>query len=270
MRELAQPNRGQRRLAGWLEDDGIACRQGGRHLPAGDREGKVPRHDGGDGSHGLAQSKIKTTPRHRNGLATEFGDSSGIVFKDARPELDFVTGIGDWFADVPAFELGERFGILPNQTGDVKQYIGALSRRQVTPAFHKSTVRPFHRFTHIVQGSSGDFGEDLFGSRIGLRDSPAVTGVAQCAIDEQLGEDLSHSTRCGGADVRRRIPIPDDSAFFRRPLPALRFYFESYTEFCSLISFGSMVGGPVNRWRSQPNQVAAMASAPPPTIQTAC
>ena len=44
-RQLADPDRGQRRDLGGLEHDGVAGGQRGREAPAGDRHREVPRHD---------------------------------------------------------------------------------------------------------------------------------------------------------------------------------------------------------------------------------
>ena len=54
-RDLAERQRGQRRLARRLQDHRVATRQRRRNLPGGEQQRKIPRHDRRDDADRLAQ-----------------------------------------------------------------------------------------------------------------------------------------------------------------------------------------------------------------------
>ena len=58
-RELAETDRGQRRVRGGLEDRGVPGGQGRRDLPRGHEDREVPRHDEPDDADRLAQREVE-------------------------------------------------------------------------------------------------------------------------------------------------------------------------------------------------------------------
>ena len=98
--QFSQFQRGERRNGGWLQQHGIPSGQSRSHLPAGDGKGEIPRHDGRDDSQRLAQSEIEPSAGDRNSLTVEPADASRVIFKNPRPQSDFITGIGQWLADM--------------------------------------------------------------------------------------------------------------------------------------------------------------------------
>jgi hypothetical protein len=69
--QLAQRERGQRRLTGRLENDGVAHREGRRDLPHRQQQRKIPRHDRRDDADGLTQRVDEGVALDRDRLAAD-------------------------------------------------------------------------------------------------------------------------------------------------------------------------------------------------------
>ena len=188
--KLPQQDGGEWRLAGRLEHYGISSGQRGRDLPTGDGEGEVPRHNGGDDAHGLAQCEVKSTARHGYGLAAELRHGAGVILEDACPESDFVARVADGLADVAALELGERLQVVANGAGDGEEEVRPFSGRQIAPGIFIDPVRPFNGVGRVAGIRGGDFAEDVFRRRIDLwHRASAATGTG-FAIDEESWKEF--------------------------------------------------------------------------------
>ena len=163
VRELPEINRSQRRQAGRLQHHGIAGGERGRNFPAGDGEGKIPRDNRRHHAQRLTQGEVQSAARHRNGLPEEFPDRPRVILEDARPERDFIAGVGDGLADVPAFELRESFEIFPNEPREVKEKLRTPSGSQIAPAVRECFLRAFHRSGDIGARGGRDFAKDFLG-----------------------------------------------------------------------------------------------------------
>ncbi len=63
--QFAQPQGGQRGMAGGLQDHAISRRQRRRHFPGRDGKGKIPRHNRRHHAHRLAQGEIESAAATR-------------------------------------------------------------------------------------------------------------------------------------------------------------------------------------------------------------
>jgi hypothetical protein len=68
----------------------------------------------------LPQRKIKSTSRHRNGLAAKFGDTARIILEHSRPEGSLIPGIGDGLANLGSLSLCDFLDLFPQTMGDLK------------------------------------------------------------------------------------------------------------------------------------------------------
>ena len=77
----AERERGQRRLARRLDDDGVAARQRRRDLPRRQQQREVPRHDRGDDADRLAQRVGEVVALDRDRLAVDLVGPAGEVLE---------------------------------------------------------------------------------------------------------------------------------------------------------------------------------------------
>jgi ParB family chromosome partitioning protein len=124
--DLGQPQRGQRRLLGWLEDDAVTRGQGRAELPRGHQQREVPRDDLADDADRLAQRVgVEVGARHVrhrdvDRVALDLGGPAGHVVEQVRRQRH-VGGErdADRLAVVERLQLGELLGILENEVADL-------------------------------------------------------------------------------------------------------------------------------------------------------
>ncbi len=107
-RELAEPDRGQRRQFGRLQHHGVARRERGREAPAGDRHREVPRHDDADNAERLAKRDVDAA-RHRNLPSEHPLGRSGVVGQHIANVACLPTCIADRVPRVRDLELRQLF-----------------------------------------------------------------------------------------------------------------------------------------------------------------
>ena len=112
-RDLAERQRGQRRLARRLEDDGVAAGQRRRDLPRREQQREVPRHDRGDDADRLAQRVGEVVALDRNRLARHLVGPAGEVLEALGRGRDL---------DVPRF--ADRLAVV--QRLEPRDLVGAL------------------------------------------------------------------------------------------------------------------------------------------------
>ena len=110
-RQLAEPDRRQRRVRGGLEDRGVAGGERRGDLPRGHQEREVPRHDQPDDADRLAQGEVEARLRDRDRLAEDLVRGAGVVVEDEARADDLAARAGDRLADVAALELGELLAV---------------------------------------------------------------------------------------------------------------------------------------------------------------
>ncbi len=98
-REVAEPDRGQRRELGGLEHDGVPARERGAELPARDVEREVPGHDQPDDAERLAEGHVDAAG-DRDRLAVVLVDGARVVVEDLRDHADLAARARDRLADV--------------------------------------------------------------------------------------------------------------------------------------------------------------------------
>ena len=134
MRELAERERGERRLARRLEDDGVAHRQRRRDLPHRQQQREVPRHDRGDDAERLAQRVDERVALHRNRLAVDLVRPAREVLQALGGHRDLdVPRLGDRLAVVQRLEARDLVGLLHQPLAELPEQPAALARRHLAP-----------------------------------------------------------------------------------------------------------------------------------------
>ena len=102
-RELAEPQRRQRRELGGLQHDGVPARERRAELPARDVEREVPGHDQADDAERLAEGHVDAA-RDRDRLAVVLVDGAGVEVEDLGDHADLAARARDRLADVARLE----------------------------------------------------------------------------------------------------------------------------------------------------------------------
>jgi hypothetical protein len=106
-RQFGDPDGGERRVAGGLEDRGVAGRQSRAHLPAGEHEREVPRHDQAHDADRLAQREVEAGLGDGDRLAHQLVRGAAVVLHDVGHGADLPPRRGDGLAHVARLELGQ-------------------------------------------------------------------------------------------------------------------------------------------------------------------
>ena len=120
--QSAEHERPERRLLGWLQDDGIACNQRRPELPGGDDERIVPRHDRADDPERLLAHHRHVVRTDRRDFVSELVGELGVVLDAIGAERDvYVERIRDRLADVERLEQRQLLAMLADQFGEAQQ-----------------------------------------------------------------------------------------------------------------------------------------------------
>ena len=166
-RDLAEGDRRQRRLAGGLEDDGIAARQRRRDLPRRQEQRKVPGHDGGDHANRLAERVGEVVALDGNRLAHHLVGPAGEVLEalGRGRNLD-VPRLADRLPVVNGLEPGDLVGLLHQAIGQPAHEPAALARRHLAPGPVERRPGRSHGRVHVRRSGRRDRGNHLLGRRI--------------------------------------------------------------------------------------------------------
>ena len=129
-----QFDRGQRRVAGRLEDGSIAGGQRRRHFPGGDRQREIPGNDQRHDAHGLAQREVETGSRDRNRFAEDPGGRPRVVLEALRGPEHLIARFADGLADIARFELRQALGVRPDELGNFVEHLRPRTGSGVAPA----------------------------------------------------------------------------------------------------------------------------------------
>src|SRR6266849_905139 len=89
----------ERRHLRWLEDDGIACRQGRGNLPGHEQDGVVPGDDGGNDAIRLFEHQRELGLLYgRDDAPAAITPNLGIVVETSRGPAHLVPVLDEWFA----------------------------------------------------------------------------------------------------------------------------------------------------------------------------
>ena len=131
-REVAEPDRGQRRELGRLEHDGVPARERGAELPARDVEREVPGHDQPHDPERLAEGHVDTAG-DRDRLAVVLVDGARVVVEDLGDHADLAARARDRLADVARLEPRELLVMLLDERREPSQQAGPVGRRDLAP-----------------------------------------------------------------------------------------------------------------------------------------
>ena len=129
-----QFDRGQRRVAGRLEDRGISGGQRRRHFPGCDRQREIPRNDQRHHADRLAQREVETGSRDRDGLAEDPGGRPRVVLEALRGPQHLIARIADGLTGIARFELRQALGVRPDELGNLVEHLRPRAGGGVAPA----------------------------------------------------------------------------------------------------------------------------------------
>jgi hypothetical protein len=197
-RQLPHPQRRHRRVAGRLEDRGVAGSQRRRDLPAGHVHRVVPGHDQAADADRLLERHVEPGLRDRDGLAVDLAGGAGVVVEDEPDAGDLAPRAADRLARVAALQLGQVFGVPLDQLGQLREAAAALAGRPVRPALRvvERLARCLDRAIDVRLAAERRCCDDLAGRRVHDLEGLAVGGIDGLAADD-------HPERCrlaaGGA-----------------------------------------------------------------------
>ncbi len=110
-RELGEAQGGERRQLGRLEHHRVAGRQRRAHLPRGDGQREVPRHDEPDHAERLAHGEPQPA-RHRDGVAQQALGRRGVVAEGVGHHPHLAARVADRLAGVARLEDRELLVVL--------------------------------------------------------------------------------------------------------------------------------------------------------------
>src|SRR5256884_764685 len=131
--DAPQFQRGERRVARRLQDGGVARRQGGRHLPGGDRQREIPGDDQRDHADRLAQREVESGRGDWNGLAEDPRGGAGVVLEALRGAQYLVAGVADRLAGVARLQRGQLVELRPDQLRDAVEHLRPDAGGRSTP-----------------------------------------------------------------------------------------------------------------------------------------
>ena len=125
--QLAEPQRGERRQLGRLEDDRVATGERRPELPAGDVRREVPRDDEPDDAEWLTE-RGSDSAGHGDRLAAVLVDGSGVEVEDLRHHADLAARSGDRLAHVLRLDPSELLGVLLDQRRESPKKAASIGR----------------------------------------------------------------------------------------------------------------------------------------------
>ena len=130
--ELGEPERGERRQLGRLQDDGVPAGERGPELPGRDVEREVPGHDQPDDAERLAERQVDAAG-DGNRLAVVLVDGAGVEVEDVGDHPDLAARAGDRLADVRRLDPRELLGVLLDERREPPQQPPPVGGRDGPP-----------------------------------------------------------------------------------------------------------------------------------------
>ena len=213
-RQLGDAQQAQRRVAGRLDDHGVAGRQGRSELPGGHQGRVVPGDDRADHADRLAHDHGQRVLAGRGDVVVELVDGLGVP-ADGAGRLGDVDGpaVARWAC--PASRLSMR------ASSSTLASMASATREQDALAVGRGQRRPRPMLDGLARGADGDVdvggvalgdvGQGLAGGRVLGREPAAPRRVDEAAVDEQAGAQVevgwrggSHGAAPGGRRGRCR------------------------------------------------------------------
>ena len=140
---------------GGLEDDGVACRQGGPIFRAAGHR-RVPRDDGADHADGLASRVREERPRLGHGVSQDVLADSPEVLEVADDVVDLGPRLADRLAVVARLDPGERRLVGVEHRRDPPEHAGAVQRARAPPGAVERVAGGPHGAVDVVRPGLGD------------------------------------------------------------------------------------------------------------------
>ena len=168
----------------------VARRQRGRHLPAGEHQREVPRHDLADHAHRLAQRVVEEARLDRNRLALELvGHAAEVAVARRGARHVERARVAQRVAGVERLEPRQLFGIRLDQIGELEQDAAAVGRCQATPRREELLVAASTARSTSARAGHRDLGDRRVVVRVERGQRLAAQRIDETAVDEQLVAD---------------------------------------------------------------------------------
>ena len=211
-RELAEPERRQRRQLGRLDHDRVAGRERRADLPARDVEREVPGRDQADDAERLAEGDVDAAG-DGDRLAVVLVDGAGVEVEDLRHHADLAAGTRDRLAGVRRLEPRERLVLLLDERREAAEQAGAVGRSDGAPR-REGGLRPGDGGVGLLDPGLLELGDRLLGGGIedGQRhgviqhDRGAGRGAAAPGSLPHSREAMAAVEADGIPEMKRAIP----------------------------------------------------------------
>ncbi|MCY1352244.1 hypothetical protein D9M69_385320 [compost metagenome] len=177
---------GQRGDLRRLDHHRVAGGQGRAHLPTGEHQREVPRHDLADHADGLALHVIEETGFHRDHRAFDLvGHAAEVAEAGSGARHVQAAGVANRVAGVQGFQLGQLFEVFLDLVRQLQQQAPTLGARQCGPG-RECPLGGGHRQVDVLGFGGSDMGNQRAVVRRQDFDGPALQGRYEAAVDEEL------------------------------------------------------------------------------------
>ena len=202
--QFGDAERGERRLLGGLQDDGIARGEGRAELPGGHHQGIVPRHHGGHHADGLAGDQGHRVRAIGRNFVILLVGCFAVPLDGLRGGRNVAARRGgDGLSHVEGFEQGQFVAVLEDEFGEARQHLLALLRMAGAPAaLFEGRAGRRNGAVHVLRIAFRDLGQHTAIDRRDAVEGPARGRRHVPAVDEGLvavDEAGDHGAIVGGA-----------------------------------------------------------------------
>src|SRR5690348_15426839 len=127
VRNFSEAQSRQRSPWGGFENYCVPGSKSGRDFPGSQKQRKIPGHDGGDNSYGLAKRVMEKWSANRNCFAVNFCGPTGVVAEDFRHHWHInLAGLENRLAIIESLKRAELFVVLVNQVANFPESEAAI------------------------------------------------------------------------------------------------------------------------------------------------
>ena len=204
-RELAEPERRQRRQLGRLQHDRVAARERRPELPRRDVEREVPRRDQPDDAERLAERHVDAA-RDRNRLAVVLVDRARVEVEDLRDHADLAARAGDRLADVARLDPRRAPRGAPRRASRAgaaaaPRSAGATARHAGNAAFARATAASV---SSTPADSSSAIGSSVAGFRTIVTRAAPLDSARASATSASKSRASSPASGCQSTPTAKR------------------------------------------------------------------
>ena len=133
-RQLADPQRGERRELGRLQHHGASAGQRRRDFPHADHQREIPGNDGADHAYRFAHRVGERIDPRRNDLPVDLVRPAGVVSQRVEHGGQVLPANGgNRFAGIQALERDERVLVLPDEVRQTQQKLPPVGSAHAAP-----------------------------------------------------------------------------------------------------------------------------------------